>query len=167
VLGPLPERASGRHRAAQQRGLDMVAAAGDLAGPQRRADPGRGQAGGADAWPHRPDEHRPLAVEPAGGQVGDLDVGHRHRRAADPVDRRPHDAALLPLQARAGRDERVVGQALAVRAVAGDRAGHQPRVPRGQRGCVDPELGRLRGRERLDQHVGGRRQLPQDLAMTG
>ena len=99
--------------------------AGQLAGAQRGADPGRREERCGQARPGRVRRTAgPDAAGPSAAPVGHLEVGEHRRAAGHPGDRAAGEAACLPLQPGAGGDERVVGRSLGMAgvAVAGDRA---------------------------------------------
>ena len=129
----------GQHRV-EQRDLDVAALAGALALDQRRLDARHRQQPAHEVDDRRADLHR-LAL----GLPGDA---HQpaHRLQQQVVARQP-------------------GRALG-RAEGGDRARHEPRVAvPPQRVAVEPPRRHQPGPERLDQHVGPRRQLARQLAV--
>ena len=150
LLGALPHAAAAGHGALQQRGLDPLAAAGDLAGAQRGADRGGGGEEGTQAGPVGGRVQRAGTRGTLQPLVRDLDVGERVADACHVVDGPFRPATLLPLQPRARGDQRVVAGAvgvLVVAAVGGDRAVDQARVRLGERRVVDPQpLRRRRAR---------------------
>jgi len=96
-------------------------------------------------------------TEAARRQVGNVDVLQRHAGARDPVHCRARPPSLLPLQAGAGRDERVIRSSVgvrAVRAVASDRAVDETGVDLAEGRLVDPKAASNARLKRLEHDVG-------------
>ena len=85
-------------------------------------------------------------------------------------DRTLAEAGLLVLHARAGLDEQIDGRAVGgvgVARVAGERAVHERGKLGGHGGVVETARREIAGREALDEHVGGRRELEEPVAIGG
>lgn len=174
---PLPVVLHGQHE------LGAVAGGEGAVGRDRR------MAGAGPRWrrpavtgvverePHPFDERIEQADLERGPAPGAFPVVERGKDAGEGVhpgaDVRGRDAALGRLarrpghrdQAGFGLDEQVVGLGIAVgaaRAVAGHRAGDQPRPGRADRGRAEPEPFGDTGREVLHEHVGAVEQRRHD-----
>ena len=92
----------------------------------------------------------------------------RQRRVQE--DRTFAEAGLLVLHARAGLDEQIDGRAIGgvgVARIAGERAVHERGQLGRHGGVIEIARREVAGREALDEHVGGRRELEDPVPIRG